>query len=88
MFSPFSLKKENREYWNNFEMDSFKRLLADYDDIIASFNISVGYFEQGLPLIAPADIRLDIRELKGSYFTNNFEFSGKAKAGSHCLFLQ
>ena len=62
-------KKENREYWNNFEMDSFKRLLADYDDIIASFNISVGYFEQGLPLIAPADIRLDIRELKGSYFT-------------------
>ena len=50
-------------------MDSFKRLLADYDDIIASFNISVGYFEQGLPLIAPADIRLDIRELKGSYFT-------------------
>lgn len=62
-------KKENREYWNNFEMGSFNRLLADYDDIITSFNTSVGYFEQGLPLIAPADIRLDIRELKGSYFT-------------------
>jgi len=62
-------KKENREYWNNFEMDPFNRLLADYDDIITSFNASVGYFEQGLPLIAPADIRLDIRELEGSYFT-------------------
>lgn len=62
-------KNENREYWNNFEMDPFNRLLADYDDIITSFNTSVGYFEQGLPLIAPADIRLDIRELEGSYFT-------------------
>lgn len=62
-------KNENREYWNNFEMDPFNRLLADYDDIITSFNASVGYFEQGLPLIAPADIRLDIRELEGSYFT-------------------
>ena len=62
-------KNENREYWNNFEMDPFNRLLADYDDIITSFNASVRYFEQGLPLIAPADIRLDIRELEGSYFT-------------------
>jgi len=62
-------KNENREYWNNFEMDPFNRLLADYDDIITSFNTSVGYFEQGLPLIAPADIRLDIRELEASYFT-------------------
>lgn len=62
-------KKENREYWNDFEMDPFNRLLDDYDDIITSFNRSATYFEQGLPLIAPADIRLDIRELEGSYFT-------------------
>lgn len=62
-------KKENREYWNNFEMEPFNRLLADYDDIITSLSTSVGYFEQGLPLVSPADIRLDIRELRSSYFT-------------------
>ena len=62
-------KKENRDYWNNFEMDPFNQVLNDYDDIITSFNTSVRYFGQGLPLIAPADIRLDIRELEGSYFT-------------------
>lgn len=62
-------KEENREYWNNFEMDPFERLLADYNDMITSFNKSVEYFEQGLPLIVPADIRLDIRELENSYFT-------------------
>lgn len=62
-------KAENREYWNNFEMEPFNQLLTDYDDIITSLDKSVGYFEQGLPLIAPADIRLDIRELKNSYFT-------------------
>lgn len=62
-------KSENREYWNDFEMEPFNRLLADYDDMITSFNKSVGYFEQSLPLIVPADIRLDIRELKNSYFT-------------------
>lgn len=62
-------KKENRDYWNDFEMDSFNRVLRDYDDMLNSFNKSVQYFEQGLPLIAPADIRLDIRELEGSYFT-------------------
>ena len=62
-------KAENREYWNNFEMEPFNQLLTDYNDIISSLDKSVGYFEQGLPLIAPADIRLDIRELKNSYFT-------------------
>ena len=62
-------KAENRDYWNNFEMDPFNRVLGDYDDIMSSLNKSVEYFEQGLPLIAPADIRLDIRELEGSYFT-------------------
>lgn len=62
-------KSENRDYWNNFEMDPFNRVLADYDDLIASFDKSMGYFNQGLPLSAPADIRLDIRELQGSYFT-------------------
>lgn len=62
-------KGENRDYWNNFEMDPFNRLVADYDDILISLKKSVGYFEQGLPLVAPADIRLDIRELKNSYFT-------------------
>lgn len=65
----FIWKKENRDYWNDFEMDPFNRVLSDYDDIISSFNKSIKYFEQGLPLIAPADIRLDIRELEGSYFT-------------------
>ncbi|MBK5719839.1 hypothetical protein JGH11_03025 [Dysgonomonas sp. Marseille-P4677] len=50
-------------------MDPFNHVLRDYDDLISSFNRSVGYFNQGLPLIAPADIRLDIRELEGSYFT-------------------
>lgn len=62
-------KNENRDYWNNFEMDPFDRILSDYADIITSFDKSVHYFEQGLPLSAPADIRLDIRELDGSYFT-------------------
>ncbi|OJV83226.1 MAG: hypothetical protein BGO34_16210 [Bacteroidia bacterium 44-10] len=62
-------KKENRDYWNDFEMDPFNRVLSDYDDILNSFNKSAKYFAQGLPLIAPADIRLDIRELEGSYFT-------------------
>lgn len=62
-------KNENRDYWNDFAMDPFNQVLRDYDDLISSFNRSVGYFNQGLPLIAPADIRLDIRELEGSYFT-------------------
>lgn len=62
-------KNENRDYWNDFEMDPFNRVLNDYDDILNSFNKSVKYFTQELPLIAPADIRLDIRELEGSYFT-------------------
>ncbi len=62
-------KSENRDYWNDFAMDPFNKVLNDYDDMINSFNKSVSYFKQGLPLIAPADIRLDIRELEGSYFT-------------------
>lgn len=62
-------KNENRDYWNNFAMDPFNKVLHDYDDLIASFENSVKYFDQGLPLSAPADIRLDIRELEGAYFT-------------------
>lgn len=60
---------ENRAYWLNFEMDPFNQLLRDYDDLIQSFNQSVSFFLNGLPLLSPADIRLDIRELQGSYFT-------------------
>ncbi|MDR1092267.1 MAG: hypothetical protein LBL79_14445, partial [Prevotella sp.] len=62
-------KNENRDYWNDFAMDPFNKVLRDYDDLTGSFNKSVEYFNRGLPLIAPADIRLDIRELDGSYFT-------------------
>lgn len=62
-------KNENRDYWLNFEMDPFNKLLEDYDDVIQSFDQSVSYFRKGLPLSSPADIRLDIRELSGSYFT-------------------
>lgn len=62
-------RNENRDYWNDFAMDPFNRILTDYDDLIRSFDKSVRYFKEGLPLSAPADIRLDIRELEGSYFT-------------------
>lgn len=62
-------KSENRDYWNNFAMDPFNKVLSDYTDLLDSYNQSVEYFIQHLPLSAPADIRLDIRELEGSYFT-------------------
>lgn len=62
-------KSENQDYWNDFAMDPFNLVLNDYEDMIRSFNKSVEYFKQGLPLVAPADIRLDIREMEGSYFT-------------------
>ena len=62
-------KNENRDYWHNFAMDPFDKLINDYTDVLVSFDQSVKYFEQQMPLAAPADIRLDIRELQGSYFT-------------------
>ena len=62
-------KGENRDYWLDFEMDSFNNLLRDYADVLTSFDKSMSYFEQGKPLSAPADIRLDIRPLNDSYFT-------------------
>jgi hypothetical protein len=62
-------KNESRDYWNNFEMDRFDRVLDDYADMITSFDKSIQYFEENQPLSAPADIRIDIREQKGSYFT-------------------
>lgn len=62
-------KSENRDYWLEFEMDPFNELLENYDDVIQSFDRSRQYFERELSLSSPADIRLDIRELSGSYFT-------------------
>lgn len=62
-------KSENRDYWNDFALDPFNKVLRDYADLIKSLDRSVEYFEQKLPLSAPADIRLDIREIAGSYFT-------------------
>lgn len=62
-------KSENRDYWNDFALDPFDKILHDYTDVLTSFDKSVRYFEQNQPLSAPADIRLDIRELEGTYFT-------------------
>lgn len=62
-------KNENREYWLNYALDPFNKLLADYDDMLVSFDYSIKNFERHQPLAAPADIRLDIRELEGTYFT-------------------
>ncbi len=62
-------KNENRDYWFNYAMDPFDAVQRNYADLLASFDQSVAYFSQNLPLSAPADIRLDIRESVGSYFT-------------------
>ncbi|MDR1632965.1 MAG: beta-N-acetylhexosaminidase [Dysgonamonadaceae bacterium] len=62
-------KRENRDYWHDYAMDPFEKVLNEYDDVIRSFEKSFRYFEQGFPLAAPADIRLDIRPMNEVYFT-------------------
>lgn len=62
-------KSENCDYWLDFAMDPFNKLQEAYVDIVESFDASIHYFNEGLPLSAPADIRLDIRESTASYFT-------------------
>jgi len=84
-------KNENRDYWNDFEMDPFNKVISDYDDIITSLTRSINYFETKEPLLPPADIRLDIRELSGSYFTYwliSPPFAQDEKTGFDTDFLQ
>jgi len=62
-------QNENRHYWFDYAMDPFIDVQRNYTDLLESFDRSVAYFLEELPLSAPADIRLDIRAATGSYFT-------------------
>lgn len=82
---------ENRAYWLDFATDPFNKVLGEYDDLARSFDRSADYFARRLPLSAPADIRLDIRTLSGSYFTYwlvSPPFSADAAAGFSTDYLK
>ena len=83
-------QNENRHYWFDYAMDPFTEVQRDYTGLLESFDRSVAYFLQRLPLSAPVDIRLDIRAASGFYFTYwlispTFELGNGADFGTDFL---
>ncbi len=59
---------ENRNYWLNYAMDPYNKILNDYADLETSLAEAFSLFKQQKTIPYPTDIRLDIKEKKGNYF--------------------
>jgi len=60
---------ENRNYWFDYAMDPYNQVLIDYTDLQNSLANAIDLFGQKKSLPYPKDIRLDIKEETGNFFT-------------------